>query len=370
MTATDRSIELINAAAQAAADKLAHDIIAYDVSDVLSITDAFLLASAPNDRQVKSIVDEIEERLHKELGAKPVRREGDREARWVLLDYVDIVVHVQHSEERVFYALERLWKDCPELELPAGRQGHPRQGRGARQRAGRGGGRGLAMLSGDAAAERRPEAAAGRRVILWRHGQTAWNLERRFQGSTDIELTETGVAQARRAARLLASLKPDAIVASDLQRAAATAAELAALTGPRRHARRGPARDLRRRSGRASRTRRSSRGTASSTPRGSAASRCAAAAASWRPRSPTGPRPSCCGTPRSCPTAARSSWSATAARSAPPSAGCSAWSRSTGRASAASPTAAGPCWARARAAGGCWSTTPAPCPEPVLGDDD
>jgi ribosome-associated protein len=119
VTATDRSLELINTAAQAAADKLAHDVVAYDVSDVLSITDAFLLASAPNDRQVKSIVDEIEERLQKERGAKPVRREGDREARWVLLDYVDIVVHVQHSEERVFYALERLWKDCPEIELPA-----------------------------------------------------------------------------------------------------------------------------------------------------------------------------------------------------------------------------------------------------------
>ncbi|MEV8535131.1 ribosome silencing factor [Streptomyces sp. NPDC051211] len=118
MTATDRSIELITTAAQAAADRLAHDIIAYDVSDVLSITDAFLLASAPSDRQVKSIVDEIEERLQKELGAKPVRREGDRDARWILLDYVDIVVHVQHSEERVFYALERLWKDCPEIELP------------------------------------------------------------------------------------------------------------------------------------------------------------------------------------------------------------------------------------------------------------
>jgi ribosome-associated protein len=85
---------------------------------VLSITDAFLLASAPNDRQVKSIVDEIEERLNKQLGAKPVRREGDRDARWILLDYVDIVVHVQHTEERVFYALERLWKDCPELPLP------------------------------------------------------------------------------------------------------------------------------------------------------------------------------------------------------------------------------------------------------------
>ncbi len=119
VTATDHSIELIKAAAQAAADKLAHDIIAYDVSDVLSITDAFLVASAPNDRQVKGIVDGIEEALLKELGTKPVRREGERDGRWVLLDYIDIVVHVQHSEERVFYALERLWKDCPEIELPA-----------------------------------------------------------------------------------------------------------------------------------------------------------------------------------------------------------------------------------------------------------
>ncbi|MEU3541277.1 histidine phosphatase family protein [Streptomyces paromomycinus] len=71
----------------------------------------------------------------------------------------------------------------------------------------------------------------GRRIVLWRHGQTAWNLERRFQGSTDIELTEEGVAQARRAARLLAALQPDAIIASDLRRAAATARELAAVTG-------------------------------------------------------------------------------------------------------------------------------------------
>ncbi|MEU7737872.1 histidine phosphatase family protein [Streptomyces griseus] len=71
----------------------------------------------------------------------------------------------------------------------------------------------------------------GRRIVLWRHGQTAWNLERRFQGSTDIELTEVGVGQARRAARLLASLEPDAVVASDLRRAAATAAELSAVSG-------------------------------------------------------------------------------------------------------------------------------------------
>ncbi|MET9379176.1 histidine phosphatase family protein [Streptomyces sp. NPDC003035] len=75
------------------------------------------------------------------------------------------------------------------------------------------------------------KGGSGRRIVLWRHGQTSWNLERRFQGSTDIELTETGVAQARRSARLLASLKPDAIIASDLKRAAATAGELAGLTG-------------------------------------------------------------------------------------------------------------------------------------------
>jgi ribosome-associated protein len=118
VTATDRAVELVNAAAQAAADKLAHDIVAYDVSDVLAITDAFVLASAPNDRMVKSIVDEVEERLLRECRAKPVRREGERDGRWVLLDYVDVVVHVQHSEERVYYALERLWKDCPQLALP------------------------------------------------------------------------------------------------------------------------------------------------------------------------------------------------------------------------------------------------------------
>jgi len=129
VTATDHSTELINVAAQAAADKLAHDIVAYDVSDVLAITDAFLLASAPNDRQVKAIVDGIEEQMLKKLGAKPVRREGERDGRWVLLDFVDVVVHVQHSEERVFYALERLWKDCPQLPLPA--DAEATRGRGA-----------------------------------------------------------------------------------------------------------------------------------------------------------------------------------------------------------------------------------------------
>jgi ribosome-associated protein len=109
--------EPIRIAATAAAEKLATDIIAYDVSDQLVITDAFLLCSASNDRQVRSVIEEIEEKLAR-AGAKPVRREGEREGRWVLLDYLDVVIHVQHAEERVFYALERLWKDCPQIELP------------------------------------------------------------------------------------------------------------------------------------------------------------------------------------------------------------------------------------------------------------
>jgi len=110
--ATERAVELALTAAQAAADKLASDILLLDVSEQLVITDVFVLASAPNDRQVKAVVDEIEDRL-RALDAKPVRREGAQEGRWVLLDYAEIVVHVQHQEERVFYALERLWKDCP-----------------------------------------------------------------------------------------------------------------------------------------------------------------------------------------------------------------------------------------------------------------
>jgi len=114
MTATDRSVELAQTAAQAAADKLATDIVLLDVSDKLVITDAFVLASAPTERAVSAIVDAVEEAMRR-LGAKPVRREGEREARWVLLDFVDVVVHVQHAEERVFYSLERLWKDCPAI---------------------------------------------------------------------------------------------------------------------------------------------------------------------------------------------------------------------------------------------------------------
>jgi len=112
MTATDEAREAALVAAQAAADKLATDIVLIDVSERLAITDVFVVATGNNERQVEAIVDEVEEKLRLK-GVKPIRREGRRDGRWVLLDYGDIVVHVQHAEERVFYALERLWKDCP-----------------------------------------------------------------------------------------------------------------------------------------------------------------------------------------------------------------------------------------------------------------
>lgn len=118
MTATDHAVELVHVAARAASDKLATDLLAFDVSDQLAITDAFLIVSGSNDRQVKSIVDEVEDRL-REVGAKPERREGERDGGWVLLDYGEVVVHVQHEEARQFYALERLWRDCPTIALPA-----------------------------------------------------------------------------------------------------------------------------------------------------------------------------------------------------------------------------------------------------------
>ncbi|HET9872958.1 MAG TPA: ribosome silencing factor [Propionibacteriaceae bacterium] len=116
MTATDRAIELTRIAAAAAADKLGSDLVAYDVSDQLAITDVFLVVTASNERQVGAVVDGIEDAL-REREARPVRREGDRQQRWVLLDYLDLVVHVQHTDERKFYALERLWHDCPAIAL-------------------------------------------------------------------------------------------------------------------------------------------------------------------------------------------------------------------------------------------------------------
>ncbi len=118
MTATPQSIALAEQAALAASDKLALDVVAFDVSEQLGIADVFLLCSGNTDRQVRAVVDAIEERLRDTAG-RPLRREGEREGRWVLLDYGDLVVHVMQGEDRTYYALERLWKDCPTVPLPA-----------------------------------------------------------------------------------------------------------------------------------------------------------------------------------------------------------------------------------------------------------
>ena len=122
MPASDRALHLAETAARAASDRKAQEIIALDVSERLVLTDVFLIASGTNERQVSAIVDAVEEALH-EAGAKAIRREGVREARWVLLDYGDVVVHVQHAEDRTYYALERLWADCPVIELPEDARG-------------------------------------------------------------------------------------------------------------------------------------------------------------------------------------------------------------------------------------------------------
>jgi len=112
VTASKEAIRMAEVAARAAAAKLAQDIVVIDVSKQLVITDCFVIASAANERQANAVVDEVEEKMRLE-GYKPARREGTREGRWVLLDYIDIVVHVQHTDERHFYALDRLWRDCP-----------------------------------------------------------------------------------------------------------------------------------------------------------------------------------------------------------------------------------------------------------------
>ena len=129
MTATERAVELAITAARAASDLKADEIIALDVSEQLVLTDVFLIASGTNERQVSAIVDAVEESLHR-AGVKAIRREGKSEGRWVLLDFGDIVVHVQHAEDRVYYALERLWKDCPVIDLPEDARG----GAGAAER--------------------------------------------------------------------------------------------------------------------------------------------------------------------------------------------------------------------------------------------
>ncbi|MET4780600.1 ribosome silencing factor [Glaciihabitans sp. UYNi722] len=116
MTATDHARELLQIAASAADAKQAEDLVALDVSGPLPLTDIFLLATGRNERNVVSIAGEIEDKLI-ESGAKPLRREGRAEGRWILLDFGDLVVHVFHEEDRMYYSLERLWKDCPVIPI-------------------------------------------------------------------------------------------------------------------------------------------------------------------------------------------------------------------------------------------------------------
>ena len=119
MTASPHAREILQIAAAAADAKGGVDLVALDVSGPLPLTDAFLLVSGRVERNVVAIASEVEDRLN-EAGVKTLRREGKGEGRWVLLDFGDLVVHVFHEEDRMYYSLERLWKDCPTLpiELP------------------------------------------------------------------------------------------------------------------------------------------------------------------------------------------------------------------------------------------------------------
>ena len=117
VTATTESTDLVRVAARAADQKKAENVVAFDVSDSLAITDAFMVTSAPNERLVAAVVDAVEEALIERFDRRPLRREGKGEGRWVLLDYGDAVIHVLHDEDREFYALERLWGDSPAIDV-------------------------------------------------------------------------------------------------------------------------------------------------------------------------------------------------------------------------------------------------------------
>ena len=195
MTASDDAIKMATVAARAASSKLADDVVVIDVSGQLVITDCFVIASASNERQVNAIVDEVEEKMRL-AGYKPARREGAREGRWTLLDYVDIVVHIQHQDERNFYALDRLWRDCPIVPIDLERG-----------------------------------AVRVRRLVMLRHGQTEYNASNRMQGQLDTDLSDLGRDQAVAAAEVLAKRQPLLIVSSDLRRALDTAVALGERSG-------------------------------------------------------------------------------------------------------------------------------------------
>lgn len=111
-----REIALL--AAEAANDKIAADVVVLDVAQTLVITAYFVIATGSTDRQVRSIADEVEDQLREKAGVKPIGREGEREGKWVLLDFGDVVVHVFQPDERDYYRLEKLWSDAPRVDLP------------------------------------------------------------------------------------------------------------------------------------------------------------------------------------------------------------------------------------------------------------
>lgn len=120
MTATERALQLTRIAAKAADDKQGDDIVGLDVSETLPLTDVFLLVTGRNERMVLSIAEEIEDQLLAQVRQKAIRREGRQEGRWVLMDFGDLVVHIFHEEDRMYYGLERLWRDAPIVELGLG----------------------------------------------------------------------------------------------------------------------------------------------------------------------------------------------------------------------------------------------------------
>lgn len=121
MTASDHSLDLLAIAVAAADARGGQDLVALDVSLPLPLADIFFLVSGRSERNVIAIADEIEARLNA-AGAKPLRREGASEGRWVLLDFGDLVAHIFHEEERVYYGLERLWSDCPVVPIDSLRE--------------------------------------------------------------------------------------------------------------------------------------------------------------------------------------------------------------------------------------------------------
>jgi len=116
MTLSDTTLNAVQLAATAGESKGGEDLVALDVSGPLPFVDAFLLVTGRSERNVVAVAGEIEDRLN-ESGVKTLRREGKSEGRWILLDFGEVVVHVFHEEERMYYSLERLWKDCPVIPL-------------------------------------------------------------------------------------------------------------------------------------------------------------------------------------------------------------------------------------------------------------